>query len=162
MSEIYNRIVNDLNKTRRDTMFSPSLLDSLSEEERKIVEKEIIKYCLLGDSVFFDYLGYLKCYDLQEVFNEESLKNLTTTKRALIYKRLYYITKNNLYIGRLYELSKVDINAYSILTIMYNKNDVDRSVMYPALERFTTINDTYRMMFETRCKNNVDNELKQL
>ncbi len=158
MSEAYNIINKSLNKTRRDYLFPPHLLDELEENERREIEGKIIKYCLLGDSVCFQYISHLKYYNL-DIFNDENMKNITTTKRALIYKRLYYLTKNNDYISKLYEIAKVDINAYSILTLIYQDDDIDKVTLYTLLEKLSTLSDDYKKMFDIRCKDNDEKDM---
>ena len=116
MSATYDKIIKCLNKTRRDYLFPPSDLNKLDNDERKNVEERIIKLCLLGDRACFQYIDYLVMFKPKDVFNDDTLKDVSVTKRAFIYKRLYYLTKDYSYIVELYELAKKDINAYSILT----------------------------------------------
>ena len=162
MSATYDKIIKCLNKSRRDDLFPPSDLNELDNEERKNVEERIIKLCLLGDKACFQYIDYLVMFKPQDVFNDDSLKNISSTKRAFIYKRLYYLTKDYSYIVELYELAKKDINAYSILTLMYYNGDFDKDNMYPSLLRLSTISEDYKMMFEKRCKNDSENVINHM
>ena len=162
MSATYDKIIKCLNKTRRDYLFPPSDLNKLDNDERKNVEERIIKLCLLGDRACFQYIDYLVMFKPQDVFNDDTLKDVSVTKRAFIYKRLYYLTKDYSYIVELYELAKKDINAYSILTLMYYDGDIDREDMYPSLLRLSTISEEYKMMFEKRCKKDSENVINHI
>ena len=46
MTSAYDTIKESFNKTKRDISFPPSLLDALTDVERKEVEETIVKLCL--------------------------------------------------------------------------------------------------------------------
>ena len=150
----YSTIVEELNKYRRDILFSPSLLDELNEEERKQIEEKIIKLCLKGDKACFKYIEHLKYFNPTEAFTIYTMKDLNNFDKATIIKTLYEMTNDQKYIYLLMELSKYDINVYSLLTLMYVLSDNKDQELYAFLEQISNTSEEYKKMFEIRCKKN--------
>lgn len=158
MKNAYDKILESFTKTRRDTSFSPSLLDELTEEERKNVEQKIVKLCLMGDKVSYQYIDKLKYYNPIEIFTKESMKELNQYDKACIFKILYDKTMDNKYLDYIKEISKNDINAYSMLSIMYYIGEKNDEEFYNELEDISKTSNSYRELFNIRCKNKHDND----
>ena len=154
MSDAYKIINESFKLVRRDVLFSPSLLDQLTYEERNEVEEKIVKYCFLGDKASFKYIPYLKTKNLKEVFSESAMSKVSIDNRVLIYKILFETTGNKVYLTYLYDLAKIDLNAYSLLTLSYMNSKEEYKDLYYSLERLSYISEQHKNMFDVRCKNN--------
>ena len=154
MSNILEKINNSFNDPRRDTSFDPDLLDELEGEERKKVEDKIVKLCLYGDRVSYQYIPYLDTCDPKEVFTDESLEELKPFDRALIYKSAYLGSLDEYYLDKIIDLSKNDINSYSMFTLMCHDNLLNDDFKAIAKEIADSKDDeNYKKMYENRVAN---------
>jgi hypothetical protein len=151
MSDFIEKINSSFNDPRRDTSFDPNLLDELEESERKEVEDKIVRLCLYGDRVSYQYIPYLDIYDPKEVFTDESLKELKPFDRALIYKSAYLGSLDEYYLDKIVSLAKDDINSYSMFTLMCKNNLLNDDYKDIAKEIADSKEDeTYKKMYENR------------
>ena len=151
MKNVYERVNNNLNESKRDVSFSPNLLNELDDEERMTVEEKIVYLCLNGDSTSFQFIPHLKTINIEENFTEEKINKLNPYKKALIYKELYNRYKNNIYIKNIINLSSEDIKVYSLLTIMFINNELPieyRDELKNIADNSS--NEMYRNMFDKR------------
>lgn len=81
-----------------DFSFPPELLDQLHSWERPQIEDKIIKQALYGDNRFYRALKNIKCYDLQERFNAESMSDLAGEDRIRLLYELYCATYDTVYL----------------------------------------------------------------
>ena len=151
MSNILEKINDSFNDPRRDTSFDPNLLDELEEKDRKDVESKIIQLCLYGDRVSYQYIPYLDMYDPKDVFNDETLEVLKPFDRALIYKSAYLGSLDEYYLDKIIDLSKEDVNSYSMFTLMCMDNLLNDDYKEIAKEIADSKEDeTYKKMYENR------------
>ena len=152
MTSAYDTIKESFNKTKRDISFPPSLLDALTDVERKEVEETIVKLCLKGDRVSYQYIPELKFYNPEEVFVPENMKGLTKYDQSTIYRTLYDKDKNPDYFSRIVENSKTDINTYSMLSLMYCDSDEKSEELYNTLKELSSNSDMHSAIFSLRCE----------
>ena len=150
MSVHYQEIIDSMNQKRPDLLFPVEWLNTLTEEERKEVEKTIIKNCLLGVSIFLPYISELKIYSPELIFTPETMVALESYQKATIYRTLYQKTNDPKYLDYIIELAKMDFNVYSMLSFLYKeKKD---AYLYNELKSIMELsNDTrYRDIFRKR------------
>lgn len=122
---LYEKMIKSFDNVRGDYHFSPELLNQLSEPERRDIEKRIIIRCLNGDTSFFSHIMYLKYYNPTRIFSLKFINSLDSFDRIRIVKYLYNMSKNPVYIEYLLNLSLYDVDAYSMLTLMYEDNEIN-------------------------------------
>ncbi len=156
MSNAYITIDNWFNKRIKDVMFSPKLLDELDDEERKKVEEKLIDCIFQGVKISYQYIKYLKTFNIDDVFTDEKMKELDERNRIIIYNELYKVTKDNKYLNILLDLAKTNYNAYSFLTFIYMSYEGDKVSLYQELEKLSNVSDVHKQMFQKRCTVDLD------
>lgn len=164
MPETYERINKDLHKLRRDVSFDTSLLNSLSDEERKNVEEKIVKLCLSGDKSCFKYIDHLKFYDPKEVFTDDNMIRLEPSKKSLILRKMYELTENDEYLNKMIDIASQDMETYTSLLIMYDDKILDakrQDYLGRKLKEFAQGDDEHKKMFKSILGENfmVDNKV---
>lgn len=159
MSNAYEKINNFLSSKVRDLSFPSSLLDELSEEERKDVESRIIKHCLLGDDSCFQYIDKLQFYDPIQIFVEENMSRLQPFSKTVIFKKLFELTQDSSYLSKMVNISKSDINSYSMLTLMFQddnfaNDDKNKNILSSLKEIAEQSDETYKNIYNSRIGNN--------
>ena len=162
----YNRILEELNKKKRDIQFSCNELDKLSRFERKNIEDKLVELIKNGVSTSYKYIPYLKTVDFETVFPFNNLPKLPISDVLDINKYLYLTTRDSGYLNNIIISSLNNSNAFSLLLYLYNdeklnnKNDLLNIIL--SVIKFTR-NNEYLNMFNTRCANKInDKNLKDI
>ncbi len=93
--------------------FPVQLLDSLKMSDRIEIEKKIISACQKGESQFFGALNGILLFNLNNVFTGESVREIESVyDRTMLFKYLYKITQNPVYLNNMLRLAAGDQNAY--------------------------------------------------
>ena len=95
----YEEILKVFNDRRGEYNFPPSTIDNLPDNQRKEVEKLIIRNCLRGDTNCFNYLKIIKFYDVSKLFTVEELDKMQPEKKGILAEILYEKTHNNIYLN---------------------------------------------------------------
>ena len=159
MSNAYEIINNSLNDKKRNFSFPPSLLDQLTTDERKEIEKIIIKHCLIGDNSCFQYIDKIQCYDPTQIFVEENMSRLSLFNKTAIFKKLFDITNDKTFVDKMLEISKNDINSYSMLTLMYEDDQENKDIKQALKAIAENADDTYKLLYNNRIES-VDSKPK--
>lgn len=138
MTEEYKKIINELNKPRRELDFSPNMLENLSEDERKDIEYRLLSLSIEGVQTSYQYIPYIKEYDPQTFFTDQNLSKLDKMNQAMINRELYKRNKDMQYIDKICELSKDSPSVYSMLIDMYineqSQGNEANKILKPILE----------------------------
>ena len=154
MSENFIKINNEFNKTRRDLQFSIDELNSLTSEEREVIENKILNCIKLGDSTSYKYIKALIKVNPEEHITGGDLKQLPLYDQAQIYLSLYERTKNDYYIEKIAELAHDSVEIYGLLTFIYIKNEIKDSQkddIYSEILKIPQNNDEkFNQLYEKR------------
>ena len=129
MSENFIKINNEFNKTRRDLQFSIDELNSLTSEEREVIENKILNCIKLGDSTSYKYIKALIKVNPEEHITGGDLKQLPLYDQAQIYLSLYERTKNDYYIEKIAELAHDSVEIYGLLTFK-TKSKIPKKMIF--------------------------------
>ena len=116
----YNELLKELNAKRRDLQFSPKVLDSLNDYERKIIEKELVGLIKRGVRTSYKYIPYIKNLDIIKELSY--IENLPFEDRIEIYRYLYLKTKNKDYLDNIILSALTNSKAFGILLEMLDAN----------------------------------------
>ncbi len=106
----FEEIKKDIRNLNSDSLFDPTLLEDLEFEERKQIEYEIMLNIIQGNSKYYKYIPYLKCFDAGENYLKYSgVYRLSRNSAIKIY--IESCKKNN------------DFNRILELARLYSDND---------------------------------------
>ena len=144
----YDEMLKVFNYNRRDFSFPSSALDNLNDQERKTIETLIVKSVLNGESFCLKHIDHLKFYNPVEIFSNEIIDKFDSNKKVNILRILYKMTKDDKYIDLLVKISMRDSGAYSMLTIMYEDNEINPKYLNTLIKlcKFNIDNNSYIKM----------------
>lgn len=118
----YEQLNKILTSNRPELQFHPDVLNRLSEEERKDIEKRIAKFYLNGNQSALKYFPYFQYFNGGEILKKVD-KPLDS---ASYYSTLYLCTKEEESLGILLSSAESDIDSFRALIELYNQLQEER------------------------------------
>ncbi len=139
----YNELLKELNAKRRDLQFSPKVLDSLSDNERKIIENELIILIKRGVRTSYKYIPYIKSLDIKKELS--SIENLPFEDKLDIYRYFYVKTKDKIYLDNIILSALTNNETFCLLLEMLDTNKELLDIVLSVIKY--TNNYEYQEMF---------------
>lgn len=143
MNDIYTNMKNELVSKKTDLMFRPDELDKLTDEQRVEIENLIMEECKKGNHTSFKYVSHFKTINpIKELIKDNRISSMSSKNKSLLYYNLLLFNMNPRILDMLFNLSREDYNAYSLLVDLYKKETDGSRMKHELYEMIDYIQET--------------------
>ena len=156
MDSKYDKLIASMREIRNDELFDPEELDSLTEEERKKVEYEIVFNVLYGNPNFFKFIPHLETFDAKGIRDKVDYKSLSDTSIIELDSQIYFATNDMNDLKRIIPMALDNQQAFYSLAKIYSYNtennlNLNNQQLLPHLKKCldSKQDKSYETIFET-------------
>lgn len=123
MDSKYDKMVASMREKRSDDLFDPSELNTLTEDQRKKVEYEIVFNILYGNSAFFQYIPHLETFEAKDIKDKMDYSTLSDTSIIAFDSQIYRVTTNLNDLDKIIPMANENQLAFCNLAQIYKFNE---------------------------------------